>query len=242
MPHAPSPPPGSDPLRTHLLVATLIATLAWGADASGLDHLLASAAFDPELGTFPARASASLELFGHRLAKSAVWLVWFGLLATALASLRLTALEPWRRVLWATTGAMAAGPAVVTLLKGVTGPRCPWDLVAFGGQASVATAWLVDRAEAGRCFPGGHASGGFSLLALYFAGVAVGAPRLRAAGLAAGLGAGLAFSAVRMLQGAHFLSHNLWAAFVVWTVAVAVFAIVYPGPPATTVTAKARTA
>ena len=216
------------PLRDQLLVAVLLATIAWGADSSGLDQLLANAAYDPVLQAFPARGSNLLQLVGHRLAKSAVWIVWCLLLATSIASLRVAALARWRHVLWATTAAMAAGPAVVTLLKLVTAQRCPWDLVEFGGHAAFRSGWLVSRAEAGRCFPGGHAAGGFSLVSIYFAGVALAAARLRAAGLLAGVGAGVAFSAVRMVQGAHFLSHNLWSAFVVWTVAALIFALLLP--------------
>lgn len=221
-------PPAPFPLRAHFLVAVLLALLAWAAHATDLDHLLAQAAFDPVQRTFPARDWRLLGLFGHQLAKSAVWIVWFVLFAASIASLRLASLAPWRRVLWATTAAMAAGPALVSMLKPFTGPRCPWDLAEFGGSAAATSDWLVRSAEAGRCFPGGHASGGFSLLAIYFAGVMLAAPRLQFAGLAAGFGAGLAFSAVRMVQGAHFLSHNLWSACVVWTVAMVIFALAHP--------------
>jgi len=220
--------PAPFPLRAHLLVAVLLALLAWVAHATDLDHLLAQAAFDPVQRTFPGRDWKLLGLVGHQLAKSAVWIVWFVLFAVSVASLRLASLAPRRRVLWATTAAMAAGPALVSTLKLYTGPRCPWDLADFGGTAVATSDWLVRSAEAGRCFPGGHASGGFSLLAIYFAGVMLAAPRLRRVGLVAALGAGVAFSAVRMVQGAHFLSHNLWSAFFVWTVAMMIFALAHP--------------
>jgi membrane-associated PAP2 superfamily phosphatase len=220
--------PAPYPLSAHLLVAVLLALLAWIAHATDLDHLLAQAAFDPVQRTFPARDWRLLGLVGHQLAKSAVWIIWFVLFAASIASLRLASLAPWRRVLWATTAAMAAGPALVSTLKLFTGPRCPWDLAEFGGTAVATSDWLVRGVEAGRCFPGGHASGGFSLLAIYFAGVMLADPRLRRVGLVAGSGAGVAFSAVRMVQGAHFLSHNLWSAFVVWTVAMVIFALAHP--------------
>jgi membrane-associated PAP2 superfamily phosphatase len=220
--------PAPFPLRAHLLVAVLLALLAWTAHATALDHLLAQAAFDRVQQTFPARDWRLLGLLGHQLAKSAVWIVWFVLFAASIASLRLASLAPRRRVLWTTTAAMAAGPALVSTLKLYTGPRCPWDLAEFGGHAVATSDWLVPSAEAGRCFPGGHASGGFSLLAIYFAGVMLADPKLQLAGLVAGLGAGFVFSAVRMVQGAHFLSHNLWSAFFVWTGAMVIFALAHP--------------
>lgn len=202
---------------------------AWLSDVTGLDHAIASAAFDPAVADFPARRWPGLELFGHRLAKSAIWVVWFVVLGAAIASHRLAGLAPAQRALWSAVVAMALGPAVVASLKLVTGPRCPWDLIEFGGHAQAATAWFVGAADAGRCFPSGHASGGFALIALYFAGLAIGDARLRRVGLWAGLVAGFVFGGIRIVQGAHFLSHNLWSAAVVWAVATAVFAFALRG-------------
>jgi membrane-associated PAP2 superfamily phosphatase len=194
---------------------------------SGLDHALAVAAFDPARNAFVGREIPGLELFGHKLAKSAVWLVWFSLAAAAIASHRLAALAPWRRALWAATAAMALGPALVSAAKMVTGPRCPWDLAEFGGTAQAAVHWFAGTADAGRCFPSGHASGGFSLIALYYTGLATGSARLRNVGLALALGVGTVFSAIRMIQGAHFLSHNLWSMAVAWVAASLVFRLVF---------------
>jgi membrane-associated PAP2 superfamily phosphatase len=234
--------PAPFPLRTHLLVAALLALLAWTAHATALDHRLAQAVFDRVQQTFPARDWRLLGLLGHQLAKSAVWIVWFILFAASIASLWLASFAPRRRVLWATTAAMAAGPALVATLKLYTSPRCPWDLAEFGGHALATSDWLVPSAEAGRCFPAGHASGGFSLLAIYFAGVMLSDPKLQRAGLAAGLGAGFVFSAVRMVQGAHFLSHSLWSACVVWTVAMVIFALAHPKSPPAFAASATRTA
>lgn len=207
-----------------LLVPALLALAATYVRRAGLDRAIADLFFDPASGTFPARAWPLLELIGHRLAKSAAWVLWLVLLAAALASHRLARLAVYRAVLWATVIAMAAGPLIVVGLKQINAHPCPWDLKAYGGFADDAQAWFVPAAQAGRCFPSGHAAGGFALLALYFAGLASGERRLRDAGLAIGVAAGLAFSAVRVVQGAHFVSHNLWSAAVVWGAAALVFA------------------
>jgi membrane-associated PAP2 superfamily phosphatase len=230
------------PHALHLLVAGALVVLALASAASGFDDTIARAAFDPATGAFPARASAMLELVGHRLAKSAVWIVWFVVLGAAIASHRVATLAPYRRVLWATAAAIALGPLLVSVLKVVTGPRCPWDLVEFGGQWPPSDALFVRPAQAGRCFPSGHASGGYALLALYFAGAALGAARLRWAGLFLGLAAGTAFGAVRIVQGAHFLSHNLWSAAVAWAAAALVFAIAFPPQRARRTASQTRSA
>jgi membrane-associated PAP2 superfamily phosphatase len=207
-----------------LLVPALLALAATLTRLAGIDRSVADFFFDPVRGGFPARDWPLLELIGHRIAKSAAWAVWLALLAAAIASLRISRLAPYRAVLWTTVLAMAAGPLIVVALKGINAHPCPWDLKQYGGYADAADAWFVSAAQAGRCFPSGHAAGGFSLLALYFAGYALCDRRLRRTGLALGLGAGFAFGAVRVAQGAHFVSHNLWSAAVVWCAAALVFA------------------
>jgi membrane-associated PAP2 superfamily phosphatase len=218
--------------RSVLLAPLVAGGVALVLAATGIDHVIQGVFYDASLGTFPARAWPWLEIVGHRLAKSLVWLVWLLLLATTIASYRIDALAGHRAVLWATTAAMAAGPALVSTLKLFTGPRCPWDLKAFGGQADAATSLLTSMAEAGRCFPSGHSAGGFSLFAVYFAGIALGDARIRRIGLWAALAGGVLFSA-GMVQGAHFMSHALWSGVADWTVALLIFSLLGRGARAT---------
>ncbi len=206
------------------LMPALLAIAATFAQRSGIDRAVADFFFDAARGGFPARDLAWLELIGHRLAKAAAWAVWLVLLAAAVASHWADRLAAYRAVLWSAVIAMAAGPLIVVWLKNINAHPCPWDLKRYGGFADDSDAWFVPAAQAGRCFPSGHAAGGFSLLALYFAGYATNDRRLRYAGLAIALGAGLVFSAVRVAQGAHFVSHNLWSAAAVWCSAALVFA------------------
>ncbi|MCX8113653.1 MAG: phosphatase PAP2 family protein [Burkholderiaceae bacterium] len=207
-----------------LLVPGALALAATLARQSGIDRSVADFFFDAARGGFPAHDWTWLELIGHRIAKSAAWAVWLAVLAAAFASLRVDRLAAYRGVLWTTVVAMAAGPLIVVGLKNINAHPCPWDLKQYGGFADDAAAWFVPAAQAGRCFPSGHAAGGFSMLALYFAGYAANDRRLMHAGLAIGLAAGFLFSAVRIAQGAHFVSHNLWSAAVVWFAAALVFA------------------
>lgn len=215
---------GPVPLPAHLLIVPVALALAATASMRlGLDARLAELFFEPATHTFPWRAGFALELLGHRLAKSVVWAAWLMLVATAAIAPRVERLAPYRAVLWTAVAAMAAGPVLVVALKHVTAYHCPWDLKAFGGDADVTGAIFVRPAQAGRCFPGGHAAGGFSLVALHLAGIACDEPRLRSVGLWAAVLAGSAFGLVRMTQGAHFLSHNLWAAAIDWAAATLVF-------------------
>lgn len=207
-----------------LLIPGAFALAAVACAQFGVDRTVSDFFFDPAQGTFPARGWPLLELFGHRIAKSAVLALWLALLAAAAVSPWVSRLSAHRRVLWATVAALAAGPLIVIALKGINSHPCPWDLKRYGGFADATAIWFVPAAEAGRCFPSGHASGGFSLVALAFAARALGRRRLARWGLALALGAGALAGAVRVAQGAHFVGHNLWSAAVAWCAAALVFA------------------
>ena len=127
------------------------------------------------------------------------------------------------RALWIALLAMAFGPAIIFLLKHTTSHHCPWDLKAYGGFANATFDWFVAPIDAGRCFPSGHASAGYSLVAIAFLGNAIDRPRWACGGLIAAIVCGAAFSIVRVMQGAHFVSHNLWSAAIDWCAAALVF-------------------
>ena len=205
-------------------VPLLLAALALLASYSGFDQFVSDLFYDSALARFPAQGSYWLELLGHRLAKASIWIVAIVLLMGAVGVGRIPRAPSEQRALWAALLAMALGPAIVYLLKQTAGIHCPWDLKAYGGFADYNFDWFVTAADAGRCFPSGHASAGFSLIALYFLGQALGRPRLARNGLIAAIVVGGVFSAVRIVQGAHFVSHNLWAAAIDWAAAALVFA------------------
>lgn len=214
--------------RNHvLLIPGALAIAALISHHTGIDHALTADFYDAATHRFPWHASATLELFGHRFAKTAVTMLWLALLAVAASTHLWPRWRPQltarRAALWSAAVGMALGPIVVVTLKGLNSYHCPWDLREFGGGAAFTTNWFVPAAEVGHCFPGGHASSGFCLLALYFLARELGQPRLARATLALALGAGIAFSVIRMAQGAHFLSHNLWAAAICWALAALVF-------------------
>jgi len=203
----------------------LFAIAAIAAQNFGLDDRIASALFNPVTHQFPAHTWVLLDALGHRAAKSALMIGWILLLLTAVASTWDQHIRSIGPILWATVLAMAIGPLLVVWLKSVNSIHCPWDLKQFGGTANATRHWFVSASESGHCFPSGHAAGGFSLIALYFAGAAAGNKSLQNWGLILALGIGFTLSAIRIIQGAHFFSHNLWAAAIDWCAAAAIFAL-----------------
>ncbi|MBF0124776.1 MAG: phosphatase PAP2 family protein [Magnetococcales bacterium] len=117
---------------------------------------------------------------------------------------------------------LALIPAVVSGLKAVTNKPCPSQLTLYSanGQGQLPYRHLFEPAaatERGRCFPAGHASGGFSLLGLAF----LGRQRWqRWAGASVGLAAGWVMGLYQMMKGAHFLSHTVVTLCIAWLMAV----------------------
>jgi membrane-associated PAP2 superfamily phosphatase len=117
---------------------------------------------------------------------------------------------------------------VVGLLKSLTNVDCPWDLTAFGGRFPYVELF-ADRPDAlrlGRCFPAAHASSGYALLALYFT-FRERCARLARLGLVVAALTGLTFGLAQQARGAHFVSHDLWSAFVVWLVTLSIYAFAF---------------
>ncbi|MBN5048948.1 phosphatase PAP2 family protein [Stenotrophomonas sp. 2MCAF14_2] len=152
------------------------------------------------------------------------------LLAT-IASEWVPRLAAWRRPMFRLFVSVALSTIIVSLVKKVSGMDCPWDLTTFGGPNE--PFGFFDARPAGYrasgCFPAGHASAGYSWLALYFLALEA-KPRLRFVGLGVGVGLGMIFGISQQLRGAHFLSHDLWTAAICWFVALGLY-LIWPARP-----------
>ncbi|OLS62686.1 phosphatase PAP2 family protein [Pseudomonas putida] len=131
--------------------------------------------------------------------------------------LRFTAQQ--RRDLLYVVTAFALSTTLIHYLKSHTGVYCPVETTLYGGDQPHLE-WfshfsLVDKAGPGRCWPGGHASSGFTLLALYFVALRHRWPHARKLLLAILL-IGTVYGSTRVLQGWHYMSHTFWAGIVVW--------------------------
>lgn len=123
----------------------------------------------------------------------------------------------WRSYRWSAGYVLCTAllsTLLVSLLKSQSAHACPWNLVQVQQQHLV---WLDHLAHAGHCFPGGHASAGFGLIALFFAYWSS-QPKKALLYLLATLVLGFAMGWGQMMRGAHFLSHNLWTLWVCWAV------------------------
>lgn len=213
-----------------LWAVALAPLLALLFEATPLDRALIAAYYDASAHAFLLRDDLFLQNVMHSGAKLLVIGIAFAVFGAYLLTWLLPQWEPHRRrLLWIVAG-MAGGALLVSLLKHGSALHCPWDLAEYGGYAPFHGLLdrLPDGIAAGHCFPGGHASGGFALVALYF-GLHDVRPRLARLFLAAGLIAGMAMGWGQMMRGAHFLSHNVWSGWVVWMYLAVQYAVFPPG-------------
>ena len=192
-------------------------------DPAPLDFWITRHFYVPGSG-FVARNNYWLETVLHDRAKTVVIVFVLALGVALAASARLAALRPWRGPLAYALLAIILSTAVVPPLKVVSAVQCPWDLSDFGGSETFSPllAARPPTEHPGRCWPGGHASSGFSLIALFFA-LRDRRPRLARGLLAGALAFGSLLAAGRMMQGAHFLSHNLWTLLIDWSICLLVY-------------------
>ncbi|WP_172449239.1 phosphatase PAP2 family protein [Bowmanella denitrificans] len=166
-----------------------------------------------------------------------VLLVFFlSLLLMFVVSFIKHAIKPLRPGLLIVMLSMLSVPATVGLLKATTNMACPVNLLQFGGKVEhvpLFSAYPADKRPAApqKCFPAGHASGGFSLLALIFL---MPTDRARQWAIVGALSLGWLMGGYKMLIGDHFLSHTLVSMLLSWGICCLNAALVYRFYPAPT--------
>lgn len=212
-------------------------------DLTHLDVWISNWFFDPAIQKFPLDQSHLFETITHKQARiipnwtgfiavtgAVLSFVWPRLKAEKhsriIAVLETLKVAPvlkfstrFRRDFLFVALAFSVSTGFVHYFKNHTGVHCPIETTVYAGQA-LKQEWyenfsLLHDVGDGRCWPAGHASSGFTMLALYFV-----ARRYRwrhaKAMLYGILLLGLVFGTTRVLQGWHYMSHTLWSGVLVW--------------------------
>lgn len=217
--------------RFWLGLPLVIMTLLLATEPSSLDFAISRLFYSTQVG-FIGKHSWLLEDLLHDRAKQVV--IGIGVLAilSFILSLLPTRLATWRRPLGYLVLALSLSTVIVAPLKRITGVHCPWSLSEFGGTETY-TPLLSKRAptlKPGHCWPGGHASAGFSLFALFFF-LRDRYPQGAKYALTFALTLGTVFSISRVMQGAHFLTHNIWTLLFDWVICLVSYRLVLHCPP-----------
>jgi membrane-associated PAP2 superfamily phosphatase len=206
-------------------LATSAAALSMGLGDGRLDLTIAQWFFDDARRTFPLANEWLLKIVLHDAVRTMSALAALALLCIAVASWATSqprAARAHREALLFTSIATLAAAATVGALKHFSSHACPWDLAIFGGSAVHHPLLGADAAapKVEGCLPAAHPLAGYAWLAVGFALYPVARrPAWRAWAVAFALGS--LFGGVQIVRGAHFLSHVLWSAWVVWGVNVA---------------------
>ncbi len=111
-------------------------------------------------------------------------------------------------------------PLVVGSLKDISNMPCPKSLDIFGGTYPHTCVWEPYNAkdchlEKQKCWPAGHASGGFALLSLIFL---FHRRKNKIAAACTAMTIGWSMGSYKMLIGDHFLSHTVITMILAWLV------------------------
>jgi membrane-associated PAP2 superfamily phosphatase len=225
--------PSSRPLdlKWCIGVPVLIAIALCLLELTSIDMDVERLFYDPLEHAFSGKHSYWLETVLHDRAKQGVIAIGvFAALGYGLGYV-IKRLLPYRRECACVVVAMILSTSYTTPLKALTRVQCPWSITEFGGQEAYSKL-LQPRpptSDPGRCWPGGHAATGFTLFALFF-GLRDRRPRLARASLFFAFSLGTVFSIGRMIQGAHFLSHNIWAAVFCWLICLGTYYVMLYRP------------
>jgi len=123
-------------------------------------------------------------------------------------------------------------PVIVGGLKKYTNTPCPNDLKIYGGEypeIKVLSSYPKNsplKCKHIRCWPAGHASGGFALLALFFL---FKSQKNKKLSLFLALSVGWAMGLYKMLIGDHFLSHTIVTMLLAYLIVFVIAKLVYIG-------------
>jgi membrane-associated PAP2 superfamily phosphatase len=201
-----------------LFLATIAALGFWQ-----LDMAIASRwAFDATTGQFRAHGSFWANELLHKGGRDFVIALAVAALCCALLGRVLPGRYPQLHKQARTIIGAVLGMGLTVLLVGVfkrySHMDCPWDLLAYGGKDPYVSLFATRPTglPPGGCFPAAHAATGYALFSFYFAFRQT-HPRFARLALAGALLLGVTFGVAQQLRGAHFLSHDVWSAYLAWT-------------------------
>ncbi|MFA9372809.1 MAG: phosphatase PAP2 family protein [Poseidonibacter sp.] len=120
-------------------------------------------------------------------------------------------------------------PLIIGSLKAVTNTPCPCNIEHFNGKypnIKVFDSYPKDfvQESKAKCWPAGHASGGFAIMALFFL---FKKPLNQKKGLIIGLTIGWIMGIYKMSIGDHFLSHTIITMLIAWIIILIIAKFIY---------------
>ena len=119
-------------------------------------------------------------------------------------------------------------PSIIGSLKAITNTPCPCNIVHFNGiypDVKVFDSYPKDfvQPSKAKCWPAGHSSGGFALMALFFL---FKTPTNQKKALVGALIIAWSMGTYKMLLGDHFLSHTIITMLMSWIIILIIVKLV----------------
>jgi membrane-associated PAP2 superfamily phosphatase len=199
-----------------------------------LDLTIARWFFDDARRIFPLTNEWFLKTLLHdaaRMVSAVAALALLGITVMSWLAPQLKGVRAHREALLYTSASTLVAAALVGALKHFSAHACPWDLAIFGGAAPYHSLFAVHAAapNVNGCFPAAHPLAGYAWLAVGFALYPL-ARRRAWQSWAVAFALGTLLGGVQIARGAHFLSHVLWSAWVVWGVNLALLGSIVHRP------------
>jgi membrane-associated PAP2 superfamily phosphatase len=218
-------------LRHAVLPALAFLALALVFDRTDLDLRISDRWYDFGTGRWIHGDAWWANALIHEGGRDLVVLILLACFVALVASIVSRRIRRWRQPAAYLALSIVLTTGLVGLGKSVSPRHCPRALERYGGTAPHLGLFdcLPEGAKAGHCFPAGHSSGDFALVALYF--VFRRRRRFALAGLGFGLCLGSLYGFGQLVRGAHFVSHDLYSAAIAWFVALGLCALLLRTPP-----------
>ena len=160
--------------------------------------------------------------------KVVIALFALGMIASLVLFRKSPLVQQYRKGMLIVSLSLILVPAIAAGLKATTNVACPRDLTGFGGKIPYIRLFEHYPAddkpqERQRCYPAGHASGGFALMSLFFL---FHSARNRRRALLFGVATGWIMGTYKMLIGDHFLSHTIVTMLLAWLIINAIAALI----------------
>ena len=151
------------------------------------------------------------------------------LLAVLLLFRNSRLIQTYKQGLWVVCLSVLLVPLSIGSLKAITNIPCPNDITRYGGDyphVTVLKRYPKDfhQTEKIKCYPAGHASGGFALLSLLFLFKSRRNKRLAFVSV---MIIGWSMGGYKMLIGDHFLSHTVMTMVLAWLIILLIAKGVY---------------
>lgn len=208
-------------LQSAILISSFFILWFYIPVGSNLDLTLISPWVD-SAGQFPFKDSWFLATLNHRYVKNIIILIYCFYFFTWIASFKFKKLKPLRHDYAYFFFASMLCTILIGFIKAHSAHACPWDMTV---PTNTGFTWNFSAID-GHCFPGGHASTGFALMTGYFVYFKSNTKRAYFF-LITGLILGFTMGWAQMMRGAHFLSHNLWTAWITWLINFIVYMLIH---------------